>query len=424
MIAMPRVTEVFTPSDMPSYTYVQRATRNLEERLRQAFEVPKMIISISGPSKSGKTVLVNKVIERDNLIHLSGSTIRSDDELWSHTLQWMDVPTVRVETRGSSLDAGVEVHAEGKVGIPLVAGGAVGGKGSLERGTSDDVSKTFSHSGLQQVVKEIGGSNFVLFVDDFHYIPKDVQTEIGKQIKAAAEAGVRICTASVPHRKDDVVRSNPELRGRVTGIDSDYWNETELAQIAYTGFAELNMDVSPNIIQRFAREAFGSPQLMQAICLNACFEQQVNETLPKLRLFEINFVDVERIFERTSTLTNFSSMIEQLHKGPRQRGVERKEYTFADSTTGDVYRCVLLAMKADPPRLSFKYDDMLRRVEGVCRGDRPSGSSVNQALEQMTNIARMVQEAPVLEWDEDVLDIIEPYFLFFLRSASYLRSLA
>ena len=63
---------------------------------------------------------------------------------------------------------------------------------------------------------------------------KIVQTEIGKQIKAAAETGVRICTASVPHRKDDVVRSNPELRGRVTGIDSDYWNENELAQIALT----------------------------------------------------------------------------------------------------------------------------------------------------------------------------------------------
>jgi hypothetical protein len=421
---MPRVTQVFTPSDMPSYTYVQRATRNLEEQLRQAFEVPKMIISISGPSKSGKTVLVKKVIEKDSLIHLSGSTIRSADELWLHTLQWMDVPSSRVETSASSVDAGLEVHAEGKASIPLVAGGAVGGKGSLERSTSDAVSKTFPLGGLQQVVKEIGGSNFVLFVDDFHYIPKDVQSEIGKQIKAAAEAGVRLCTASVPHRKDDVVRSNPELRGRVTGIDSDYWNETELAQIAHTGFAELNMDVSPNIVQRFAREAFGSPQLMQAICLNACFEQRVDETLPELRRFDPNFVDLERIFERTSTLTNFSSMIEQLHKGPRQRGVERKEYGFKDGTTGDVYRCVLLAMKTDPPRLSFKYEDMLRRVEGVCSGDQPSGSSVNQALEQMTNIARMVQEAPVLEWDEDVLDIIEPYFLFYLRSSTYLRSLA
>jgi hypothetical protein len=184
------------------------------------------------------------------------------------------------------------------------------------------------------------------------------------------------------------------------------------------------MDVSPNVIQRFAREAFGSPQLMQAICLNACFEQQVNESLPELRRFEIDFVHLQSIFERTSTLTNFSSMIEQLHKGPRQRGVERKEYEFIDGTKGDVYRCVLLAMKADPPRLSFKYDDMLRRVEAVCTGDRPSGSSVSQALEQMTNIAKLVQDAPVLEWGEDVLDIIEPYFLFFLRSSTYLRSLA
>jgi hypothetical protein len=420
---MPRTTEVFTPSDMPSYTYVQRPAYNLEDQLRQAFEVPNMIISISGPSKSGKTVLVNKVVEHDSLIHLSGATIRSANELWSQTLQWMDVPTTRVETRGSSTEVGAEVQGEGKIGV-LIAEGKVGGKGSVGRSTKDEVSKTFSSGGLQQVVQEIGGSSFVLFVDDFHYIPKDVQGEIGKQIKAAAEAGVRICTASVPHRKDDVVRSNPELRGRVTGIDSDYWNEDELAQIAHRGFVELNMDIALGVIQRFAREAFGSPQLMQAICLNACFEQQVDKALSEMRRFEFNFVDIERLFERTSTLTNFSSMIEQLHKGPRQRGVERKEYSFTDGSKGDVYRCVLLAMKADPPRLSFKYDDMLRRVDAVCGGaDRPSGSSVNQALEQMTNIARMVQEAPVLEWDEDVLDIIEPYFLFFLRSSSYLQSL-
>ena len=76
---------------------------------------------------------------------------------------------------------------------------------------------------LRQVVKEIGGSSFVVFVDDFHYIPKDVQKEIGQQIKEAAEGGVRICTASAPHRSDDVVRSNTELRGRVTAIDTDYW---------------------------------------------------------------------------------------------------------------------------------------------------------------------------------------------------------
>ena len=119
-----------------------------------------------------------------------------------------------------------------------------------------------------------------MFIDDFHYITKDVQKELGQQIKEAAESGVRIVVASVPHRADDVVRSNTELRGRVTAIDTDYWKEEELAQIAYQGFQELNMDIAPPIMRRLTTESFGSPQLMQAIGLNFCFESGVRETLP------------------------------------------------------------------------------------------------------------------------------------------------
>jgi hypothetical protein len=421
---MARTAQVFVPNDVPTYTYVQRATRNLEQRLQEAFEIPKMIISISGPSKSGKTVLVNKVIEKDNLIPLSGSTIRTADELWSNTLQWMETPTTRVEKDGSVVKTTVEAQGEGKVGIPLVAEGKAGAKGSFARDAATEVSQTFTTGGLQQVIKEIAGSQFVVFVDDFHYIPKGVQEEIGRQIKAAAEAGVRFCTASVPHRKDDVVRSNAELRGRVAAIDFSYWSEDELKQIAELGFRALNIDISSKVVQQLATEAFGSPQLMQAICLHFCFENGISETLRVQQRIETDFVALQNVFERTSTLTDFSSLIAQLASGPRQRGMDRKEYTFNDGTKGDVYRCVLLAMKADPPRLAFKYDEMLARAGAVCVGESPSGSSLNQALEQMDKIARIAQDAPVLEWDEDVLDIIEPYFIFFLRGSSYLKSLA
>jgi hypothetical protein len=421
---MARTAQVFVPNDVPTYTYVQRATRNLEQRLQEAFEIPKMIISISGPSKSGKTVLVNKVIEKDNLIPLSGSTIRTADELWSNTLQWMETPTTRVEKDGSVVKTTVEAQGEGKVGIPLVAEGKAGAKGSFARDAATEVSQTFTTGGLQQVIKEIAGSQFVVFVDDFHYIPKGVQEEIGRQIKAAAEAGVRFCTASVPHRKDDVVRSNAELRGRVAAIDFSYWSEDELKQIAELGFRALNIDISSKVVQQLATEAFGSPQLMQAICLHFCFENGISETLRVQQRIETDFVALQNVFERTSTLTDFSSLIAQLAFGPRQRGMDRKEYTFNDGTKGDVYRCVLLAMKADPPRLAFKYDEMLARAGAVCVGESPSGSSLNQALEQMDKIARIAQDAPVLEWDEDVLDIIEPYFIFFLRGSSYLKSLA
>ena len=163
---------------------------------------------------------------------------------------------------------------------------------------------------------------------------------------------------------------------------------------------------------------------MQLICLNFCFENGITETLPEQKRVEIDFVTAQNVLERTSAMTDFSSMFAKLHSGPRQRGVERKEFKFEDDSKGDVYRCVLLAMAADPPRLSFRYDEMLKRTEAVSIDDSPTGSSVAQALMQMDKRAAAIQEAPVIEWDEDVLDIVEPYFLFFLRNSAILRKLA
>ena len=342
---MAKVVEVFTPNDLPTFTYVDRATHKFEERLRDALAIPKMIVSLSGPSKSGKTVLVNKVIERDNLIQLSGASIRSAPDLWSKVLSWMDVPTEHVETTGTKIKAEGGGKAAGGLGIPFVAEGKVETEGKIGGESSRETRETFASGGLRQVVKEIGGSSFAVFVDDFHYIPKDVQKEIGMQVKEAAESGVRIITASVPHRSDDVVRSNPELRGRVTAIDINYWKEDELALIAYRGFQELNVDVAPAILQQLTTEAFGSPQLMQAIGLHFCFENNLRGTLPEQLRVEMDFVALQRVLERTSTLTDFSTMLSVLHAGPKQRGTERKEFKFTDGSRGDVYRCVLLASR-------------------------------------------------------------------------------
>src|SRR3954466_949138 len=97
-----------------------------------------------------------------------------------------------------------------------------------------------------------------------HYMNKETQQEVARQIKEAAEKGVRICTASVPHRSDDVVRSNPELRGRVRAIDFEYWKLPEILQIADAGFPALGIDLPQGVREYLGNEAFGSPQLMQA----------------------------------------------------------------------------------------------------------------------------------------------------------------
>ena len=81
-------------------------------------------------------------------------------------------------------------------------------------------------------------------------------------------------------------------------------------------------------------------------------------------------------------------------------------------------------MKADPSRLAFSYEEIMKRVKLVCVDESPVGSSVVESLGQMSNLAKTVQPAPVIEWDQDVLDIVEPYFLFFLRCSPRLARLA
>ncbi len=62
-----RATEVFVPSDYPTVTYVEREEEELERRLRDALETPRSPISVSGPSKTGKTILVRKIVGDENL---------------------------------------------------------------------------------------------------------------------------------------------------------------------------------------------------------------------------------------------------------------------------------------------------------------------------------------------------------------------
>ncbi len=407
------------------HTYVDRSAHRFEETVREALDIPKLIVSISGPSKSGKTVLVKKVVEQDHLIPVSGASIRTADDLWRKVLAWMEAPSERTETTQRSFGGSANLSGGGEVGLPLVAKGKAEISVDMTGQSGTGVSQKIAADMLQPVVDEIAESSFVVFVDDFHYIPRDVQQEIGRQIKEAAEFGVRLCTASVPHRADDVVRSNTELRGRVRAIDITYWSEAELAQIAAAGFDALNMDVAPSITTKLSAEAFGSPQLMQTICLNLCFETKKLETLPQKEKVEVNDFTLGQVFERTSTFMDFVSLVEALHAGPKQRGLERKQFDFVDNSKGDVYRAVLLAITSAPPKLAFNYDDMLRRVRAVCRGDSPVGSSISQALVQMHTIADTIQpSAKVIEWDENVLDIVDPYFLFFLRSSPTLRDLA
>src|SRR5271166_5176288 len=116
-------TEVFVPGAYPLHTYVERAAQNLEGTLKDALNTPGQVVSLSGPSKSGKTVLVERVVGRDYLIPVSGASIRDPSEIWERALDWIDVPSSSSSSRSFGGTLGAEVSLKATSGIPLVAKG-------------------------------------------------------------------------------------------------------------------------------------------------------------------------------------------------------------------------------------------------------------------------------------------------------------
>lgn len=151
----------------------------------------------------------------------------------------------------------------------------------------------------------------------------------------------------------------------------------------------------------------------------------IDKKLESLRDFTVIQDDLLNIFEQASTATDFSSLLEGLHEGPKQRGSVRNQYRFRDGTEGDVYRCILLAIRQNPSRLSFPYAEIYERTRQVCSDEAPAGSSVASALDQISEIARDLEpNTQIIEWSDDVLDIVDPYFLYYLRCSSRIASLA
>ena len=418
------IQDIFTPNDIPTITYVGREDLRLEEDLRSAMQLKNMVVSLSGPSKTGKTVLIKKILDEDLVIPVVVGGLKSANEIWDRALSWMDLPKSILKTTSAAQEVNFSASGGGEAGIPFVAKGKVNLQTGGKSGSSDGITQTYDNSGLGAIIREIAKSDYVIFIDDFHYIESSICEEVGRQIKVANDNGVKILTASVPHRSDDVVRSNSELRGRVAGIDIGRWEDRHLMQISKKGFDELNIELAPPVQRRLVQEALGSPQIMQTICLSLCEELRIHEKLPIQKRVEITDDQIANTLLKTSRYTDFSKMLSSLHAGPRTRGTERKLHKLTDGTQGDVYRAVLLAIKQEPVSLTFTYDDIIARIRKTCSDDIPAGSSVTSCLEQMNTISEQLQpSATVLAWDGDNLDIVDPYFAFFLRCSEKLKKL-
>ncbi|EPK5809237.1 hypothetical protein L4Z94_005983 [Pseudomonas aeruginosa] len=407
-----KVSEVFTPGKFPEFTYIEDHLVKHAQMLHDSLDA-SMTVTLSGPSKSGKTVFIEKNIGKDRLVPVSGAGVNSPNELWGRVFAVVGTPLPAKVTETS----GFQGSAGGKVasGIPGFVQAEANTSGNWNSSTATQADAAIDY--LSLLIKELAGTGLVVFIDDFHYVKPEAGEEISKQIKDAAAKGVLFVLAAVPYHADDAVRANADLRGRATKLDFNYWKKPELLKIATIGFEALNISMPLSFIEALADEAAGSPQLMQALCLNSCFEMGIRERAAETATPATNLSLIKQVCTRTAQTADYTSIVNLMKDGPKTRGTERNSYLLKTEEVCDVYPLIVKAIALAPPELTIRYANLQQRITSLCAKDTPSGSSVTGACGHMCSIANASEGRNILEWDatHDVLDILDPYLLFFIR---------
>lgn len=408
-----KVEDVFSPRSFPENTYIHRITagnKTIDQKLEKALMMKGNLIFVSGASKSGKTVLCHKVIPDEKFIDLSGNQISSKEDFWNHIAEQLSLSDIVTTTTGMQNSEARVVKGSANFNAGIMGTGIGAGIGA---DTSENVVSTNQITASRartetQVIRYIIDNDKVLVIDDFHYIPKEIQLYIARTLKTELFHGLKAVILSLPHRSDEAIILNPDLIGRTTSIEIPLWTTNELKEIAVKGFTLLNVPVSDECISLLAQESISSPQLMQDNCFNLAYGSMGSS---------ITTATVKAAFSETaSNYAHYDKLVSTILHGPSQGQGRRKLYQTADKDV-DIYELMLLALKADPPVSKLSLEEIKNRVsELLVNHERITSSIISGTINKLISlIKKEMPDLDALEYKNKELYILDPFLLFYLR---------
>jgi hypothetical protein len=409
-----RTSEVFVPGGMPRLTYVARTEHNLETRLSAAKDNLCKLVTVTGATKCGKTVLVNRIFPRSSCIWVDGGTIASEDDLWNYILAGINGSTELTNQETKGTDSLFKGELAGEAGLPLFAKakGTFGAEYKRTRRTTKG--KKLSLNPRTAAISQLRSTQFPLIIDDFHYLPRSFQGNVIRALKPLIFEGLPVILIAIPHRRYDAVKVEREMTARLQQISIPTWEKSELLEIAREGFPLLNVDVDQGIISHLSDEAYGSPHLMQEFCKALANANGITKTAHEKRtIFNMPKTLFSDVAEGTGKV-----VFDKLAKGPRQR-TDRIQRKLKNGETADIYKVTLYALARIRPGLTtIEYEQLRAAIREVLSDIMPQAHEITRVLEKMAKIAASDEAStPVLDWEkeEQKLHITDPFFAFYLK---------
>lgn len=403
---------VFTPGRMPDVTYNPRTDHDVEGAIRRYLENQGAALTVSGPTKSGKTVVVERVLPRDEALWVPGGDLASVDDLWQRVIEFLDLYDQVAWTSGSS--DGETAGVSATIGAPGIASvsGNLGSTGS----TSSQITRGAQRPAAVVAREALSSWKVPLVIDDFHYVPDELKVHLVRAIKGLI-TDTPVVMIAVPHDAFRVVREETDMLGRLWQQQITPWSIDELIYIARSGLAALNLvDSDDRLAREFASNSLGAPFLMQQLCLDYCLSNEIRETVGTQRAVSLPS-DLEAFYRDIAT-RYVPGVFDQLRRGPRTKGQPRLPRKLKNGSSTDIYGAVLYGIARSGAVREIATQRLARTIgEHFEAQGTPSTQNVAFALGQMKTIAEQNKgnSDPALAYVDDTLFISDPFLSFYLR---------
>lgn len=410
-----KLNDVFTPGGQPSITYVTRESLCIEEDFKRAIALPSSIVSLTGPTKSGKTVLCRNVLEDRDYIWVEGGQIYKEEDIWNKVIFDLNQPLEIKDTEGDhrGVQSGFEAGLDADVGLMAKIKSKFSFSGSNL--SIREKERTYRVEKIPHAIQHILNNDILLVIDDFHYLPPDCRLSVLRTLKGAIFDGVKVVLLSVTHRAFEAIQAEPELTGRLRHVEVPEWDSDDLRLIPIKGFDALNIKCDTGLVERLVSESHASPLLMQKFCWEICFDNGVHNVQNECCKLPLS-IDLDDIFTRVAKDSG-EPIYRKMATGPVTR-TPRMGRPLREGGTADIYQAILFAIASTGPKRAISYDELRSKLSLLLADNLPQRLEVSNALKHLSKIASEISagEAP-LDWDEGTrtLYVVDPYFRFYLR---------
>lgn len=288
-----QLVDVFTPTSPATVTFVNRVKEDVNDRLVRALELPGNQVVIYGHSGSGKSTLLENVLYRTYEKQINTNCMRdmTFEEVILDAFDQLEEFYVDEITNNKK----VKVDAKAKANYLAIQAQI----GVVYENSDGQKQARILPPQLtpQSLGRLLGKSGYCWVLEDFHKIEGVHKEKLAQMMKVFVNLSIKhkdlkIVALGAVNTARQVVKSDKEMRKRVSEIHVELMDTDEIKEIIKKGCRALNIVISDDLQDDIANYSNGLASICHKICYLMCSSAFINETVEEP--IEFNAEDLQK----------------------------------------------------------------------------------------------------------------------------------